>query len=82
MEGVEGVLPGSPRLVGFWLPVPLRAVAMKGVGEEDGRCGKYHEPFIGDWEAGLLGLFLYFLHRHDEMGNSGVPVPVAKEFAD
>ena len=82
MEWVEGVLPGSPRLVGFHLPVPLRAVVGKGVGEEEGGCGKCREPVIDDWEAGPLGLFMCFLHLHDEMGNSGVNVTVAREFTD
>ena len=36
VEGVEGVLPGTPRLVGFRITVPLRAVVGKEVGEEEG----------------------------------------------
>ena len=36
VEGVEGVLPGPPRLVGLRLPVPLRAVVGEGVSKEEG----------------------------------------------
>ena len=82
MEGVEGVLPGPQRLVGFRMPVPLRAVVGKGFGQEDGGCGKFRNPVIGDWEAGLLGIFLCFLHQHDELGNLRVAITVAGEFAD
>ena len=48
MEGVEGFLPGPPRLVGFWFPVPLRAVVGKVVGEEEEGCGECCKPVIGD----------------------------------
>ena len=82
VEEVEGVLPGPPRQVGFRLPVPLRAVVGKVVGEEEGGCGKCRDTFIGDWEAGPLGLLLCFLHCHDELGNLGVAIPVAGEFTD
>ena len=82
MEGVESVLPGPPRLVGFRFPVPLWAVVRKGVGEEEGGRGKCREPVVGDWKAGPLGLFLCFLHRHYELGNSGVAGPVDREFSD
>ena len=82
MEGAEGVLPGPPRLVGFRLPVPLRAVVGKGIGEEKGVCGKCRKPVIGDWEAGLLGFLLGFLHRHDELGNLGIVITVSGELTD
>ena len=35
LEGVESVLPGPPRLVGFRFPVPLRVVVGKGVDKEE-----------------------------------------------
>ena len=82
MEGFESFFPCPPRLVGFRFPVPLWAVAGKGVGEEDGGCGECREPVVSDWKAGLLGLFLCLLHRHDELGNSGVAGPVAEEFSN
>ena len=82
MDGVEGVLPGSPCLVGFWLPVPLWAVSGKGVGEEEGGCGECCQPVIVDWETGPLGLLLGFPHSHDELGNLGVAIPVDGEFTD
>ena len=82
MEGVESFFLGPPRLVGFRFPVPLRAVVGKGVGKEEGGRGKCREPVVGDWKAGLLGLFFCLLHRHDELGNSGVASPVAGEFSN
>ena len=36
VEGVEGVLPGPPRLVGLRLPVPLQPIVGKGFFEEEG----------------------------------------------
>ena len=57
MEGVESVLLGPPHLVGFRFPVPLRAVVGKGVGEEEGGCGKCREPVVVYWKARPLGLF-------------------------
>ena len=81
MEEVESVLPCPPCLFGFRFPVPLRAVVGKGVGEEEGGCGECCDPVISDCKAGLLGLFLCFLHLNDELGNSGVAVPVAGEFS-
>ena len=82
VEGFEGFLTGPPRLVSFRLPVPLRAVVWKGVGEEEGVCGEFRNPVIGDWESVPLGLLLVFLRRHDELGNSGVAIPVAGGFID
>ena len=82
MVGVEGVLPGPPHLFSFCITVPLRAVIGKGVDAEEVGCGECRNPVIGDWEAGLLGLFLFFLHRHDELENLRVAVQVDREFAD
>ena len=52
------------------------------IDKEEGGCGKCREPVIGDWEAGPLVLLLCSLHRHDELRNSGVAIPVVGEFAD
>ena len=57
LEGVESVLPGPPRLVGFRFPVPLQAVVGKVVGEEEGGCGECREPVVGDGKDGPLGIF-------------------------
>ena len=82
VKGVEVVFLGPPRLVVFRIPVPLRAVVGKVVGEEEGGCGEFREPVIGDWEAVPLGLLLGFFHRHDELGKLGVTITVAGEFTD
>ena len=52
------------------------------VDKEEGERGECREPVVGDWKAGLLGLFLCLLHRHDELGKLGVPGPVSGEFSD
>ena len=57
-------------------------VAGKVVDDEEGGCGECRDPVVGDWKSGMLGLFLCFLHCHDELGNLGVSGPVAGEFAD
>ena len=82
VEGVEGVLPGLPRLFRLWISILFWIIVGGLVEKEEGGHGEGRNTIFCYWHAGMFGHFLRLLHRHDELRDVGVPGSVAGEFSN